>query len=358
MVGPVILAFLILLTRKSNFKNIFISGILFSAATLFKIPALFDVPVVVVFWLVNSEFKKDKLLDVIKKTFYLLLGFATPIILTFIWYLSKGALKEYVVAAFLQNIGYLSSFRPRDIQKPFLSRNLPLIIRSLVVLGGIIILYIKRASLSKQFVFLTIWLLFTLFAVALSERPYPHYLIQSVPAISLLLAMLFSYKTIEQALVIIPLSLAFFVPVYYKFYYYPSGIYYERFFNFATGRISKEEYFAKFDQNLPRYYKISEFITSSTKKDEKIFVWKDSPQIYALSRRIPPIKYVAGYHIDDFAGRENVARDLEVKKPKFIIMLPNSSFSEIGPLLKQSYVLINTIEGAEIWSYMNFSPKR
>jgi hypothetical protein len=350
MIGPTIAAFLILLTRKLTAKTLVISGVLFSIAALFKIPAAFDILVIVVFWLIKSEFKKEKVLEVIKNTFYLALGFAAPILATFIFYFFQGAIKEYLVAAFLQNVGYLSSFRPGDIQKPFLIRNGPLLLRGLIVLVGSAILFLRRKRLSEQFIFITIWLLFALFAVTLSERPYPHYLIQALAPMSFLFGMLFAFKSFEQVLVIIPLSLVFAIPVLYKFYYYPTTSYYVRFLNFAFRRISTEQYFSQFDGNVNRNYAVARFISDSTKPGEKIFVSGDAPPIYALSRRLPPIKYVVSYHISDFSTKKDVARQLSEKKPKFIVILPDSPFSEIIPILRQKYILINTIKGAEIWA--------
>src|SRR3972149_5741894 len=44
MIGPTLAAFLILFTKTLNTKNLFFSGVLFSIATLFKVPAAFDFP--------------------------------------------------------------------------------------------------------------------------------------------------------------------------------------------------------------------------------------------------------------------------------------------------------------------------
>ncbi|OGM77235.1 hypothetical protein A2210_02685 [Candidatus Woesebacteria bacterium RIFOXYA1_FULL_40_18] len=350
MIGPTILAFFILLSKNLNFKNIFFSGVLFSIASLFKIPAAFDVGAIVVFWLIQSEFKKEKLAYVLKNTLYLTLGFLVPIGLSFLWFWTHGALGQYLTAAFLQNIGYLSSFRPQDIQKPFFVRNAPLLIRALVVFAGSLILYLKRKKLSASFIFIVLWLLFSLFGVTLSERPYPHYLLQSLGPISMLFAILFTSQNLEQVLAIIPLTVAFLVPAYYKFYYYPTASYYLRFVSFATGRIGKEEYFSRFNGAVNRNYEISDFITKSTKKDDKIFVWGDSPPIYALARRFPPIKYTAEYHINDFSSKSETALALTKDKPKMIVILPNTEeFMELNLLLSRNYLLIKKIDGAEIW---------
>src|SRR3989304_2810774 len=231
MLGPIIGAFLILFTRKLNFANIFGAGALFGIATLFKVPVAFELPVIIVYWAITAGFKGGDLRIIFRRSLYLIAGFLAPIALTLVWFLFAGALKDYIQAAFLQNIGYLSSWRPTDVAKPFFARNLPLIIRGAVVVAGLVVLFLKRSKLSNKFIFLTIWVLFALFAITLSERPYPHYLFQVVAPTSFLFAILISEKTLEQSLTIIPLFLVFFVPFFYKFWYYSTSAYYARFLN-------------------------------------------------------------------------------------------------------------------------------
>ena len=217
MIGPVIFAFLILLSKPNNFKNLFISGSLFSIAALFKIPAAFDILGIIVFWLIYSNLNLKSIREFFTNSFYLALGFIIPICLTFAWYYFAGSFKEYLVAAFLQNFGYVSSWRPTIAELPFLEKNGPLLIRFGVMLLGFMLLWLTSKKLSKNFVFICAWLLATLFAVTLSERPYPHYFIQSVAPVSILLGMLFSLKTIEQSLV---LPNYFLLPTICKFCYW------------------------------------------------------------------------------------------------------------------------------------------
>jgi len=355
MVGPTLAAFIILLTKKSNFRNIFLAGVLFSFASLFKIPAAFEVPVIIFYWLTQvKKFELSSIRRIIIKSFYLFLGFAIPIALTFVWYYFTGAFKEYLIAAYLQNVGYLSSFRPGDVQEPFLTKNAPLLFRGAILAFSLLIIFIKRKVLSKEFVFIVAWLLFTLFAVTLSERPYPHYFIQSAPAIGLLLGMLFSLKRIEQVYVIIPLTLTFIIPVYFKFWYYPTASYYLRFVKFATNQISTDEYIKTFGDHIPRNYKVAEFVRKNSRPEDKIFVWGDSSIVYALARRLPPIKYVADYHISDFSSKEIVAEDLQKNPPVLVIILPNSqAFPELALLLNLNYGLVETIDRAEIWQFLS-----
>lgn len=224
---------------------------------------------------------------------------------------------------------------------------------------GTFVLFLKRKRFSKPFIFINLWLLFSLFAITLSERPYPHYLIQAVPSVSLLLAILFTSVTKEQTLSIIPLTIAFLVPFYFKFWYYPTTAYYSRFLEFATGRISKEEYFNRFDSNVNRNYKIASFLMTSSKPKDKIFVLGDSPPIYALSRRFPPIKYIANYHIKDFYNEESLVHDLSLNEPLFIVTLPNEPLPlGLYRLLYQDYTFLENIDGAKIWYLLKINNEK
>ena len=168
-------------------------------------------------------------------------------------------------------------------------------------------------------------------------------------------AMLFSLRTIEQTLVVLPLTVMFFVPVYFKFWHYKTLPYYVRFAKFATGQITKSEYLSSFGGHIEPSYEIADFITNSTKKNDPVFVWgSDSSLIYALSRHLPPIKYVAQYHIKDFSSNEEVLEKLQETNPKLIIILPNSpNFGDVIPFLRKNYILVQEISGAEIWSLVS-----
>lgn len=351
LIGLIIAAFLIIFSLKQNFKNLFSAGVLLSLAVLFKVPAIFDVGAIVLFWLVTNP--KD-----VKKIIYLSAGVILPILLTFVWYYFKGALPDYLRAAFLQNIGYLSSFRPGDVAQPFLVKNGPLLIRGGVVLLGSIVLWIKRRSLSVEFVFATVWLLTSLFAATLSERPYPHYLLQAAAPAAILISILIYSKNMEQVFSIIPLCLLIFVPVFYKYSYYPTFSYYTRFAEFAVGKINRNQYMSLFDRNANSNYQIADFITKSTKTNDRIFVWGDSPAIYALSRRLPAIKYTAAYHVLDFSSRKEALSQISQKNPTFIVVLFGSpKFEELQSFLGQNYLLISTIDGSQIWHKLATSPE-
>ncbi len=355
IVGFTIIAFLILLRERPSFSGIFFAGVLLGIGTLFKVPAAFDLPVIVVYWLLTTDLTNLK--TIIKNTFILVLGFVAPIALTFGWSYLQGSLSEYIKAAFLQNVGYLSSFRPGDVQKPFYVRNAPLLIRAFLVALGIAGLFIYRKKISRHFIFFTVWTLLGLFAVTLSERPYPHYFIQVAAPVTLLMAMFLAEKSVEQSLSILPLLVAFLVPVYYKFYYYPTYSYYARFVSFVSGKIDKGTYLQSFAPTVQRNYKIAEFLSLSSRKSDRVFMWDpDSAIVYALARRLPPIKYTADYHVNDYSNKAEVAKEISSNPPKFIILTSGRTFSELEPLLKSKYLLISQIENANIFSRIDFAP--
>lgn len=357
MIVFTIAAFLILLGDRLSPGKIYLAGILLGLGALFKIPAAFDAPVIVFYWIITEGFENWR--KILKNTFILVLGFASPIVLSLIWFYFKGVLPEYIKAAFLQNVGYLSSFRPGDVQKSFLVRNAPLLIRGLVVLLGSLLIFVFRQKFSRKFILLSLWVLFTLFAITLSERPYPHYLTQAVAPVSILLSILFAEKSVEQSLAILPLTVFLFVPVYYKFWFYPTTTYYTRFIKFALGVQEKSTYFGGFSTNVNRNYKIAEFLTQSSRQSDRVFMWDpDSATIYALSKRLPPIKYVADYHINDYSSRADQAESIALNPPKFIILSNSYPYPELNPLLKRSYLLINQMEGVNIYSRVDFAPTK
>ncbi len=355
MIAPTMTAFLILLTKKLNALNILLAGFLFSISALFKLPAVFDIGAIIFFWVISIKINHKNVISLSRNITILLAGFSAPILLTIIWYWSRGALNQYFSAVFIQNIGYLSSWRPADAAEPLLIRNGPLFVRGGILLSGLIFLLLFKKKVSKSFLFITAWLLFSLFAATLSERPYPHYLIQVVPAVSLLFGVLSAVQSVEQSLTTIPLLLVFLTILRYQFWYYPTITYYERFVSLITGRIGRQEYLESFNKNVKRNYKIAEFLITSSKKTDPIFVWGDSSSIYALSKRLPPLRFVADYHISDFSSQDEVLMNLKTERPKFVIILPEApSFPNLLNFLQNGYVPMEDIEGASIWKSTNF----
>jgi len=159
------------------------------------------------------------------------------------------------------------------------------------------------------------------------------------------LGILFAGNDLAQSLAVIPLTLAFFVPVYFKFWYYPSFPFYKNFINLATGQITKREYLNHFGKEVERNYTIAKFIRETTSKKDRIFVWGDDAKVYALSRRLPPIKYVADYHINDFWSKDEAQEKIIASRPKIVVIFPNSeNLPKLESWLEVNYLKINLQE--------------
>lgn len=340
--------FLILLTiagilrvfcGKRQSKWVFFSaGIFFALAMLFKVPAVFDFAAVLVFLLITTTKKNYQLL--ITNYFFLALGFILPILASLAYFWSQGALNQYLTATFFQNLPYLSSWggSPR------------LRFGFLVLFVGL--LWWKRKEIENSLLFVLIWFAFSLFGATLSGRPYPHYLVQSLPSLCLLLAFFFSkLKPKEHLFLSASLAIFLLTLFYFRFWVYSPFSPYKNFLLFATKRYSQEKYFASFGQKVGRDYQLAQFLALHTQKNEKVFIWGDSACVYALSRRLPVGRYTVAYHIADFDGFKETASALEKEKPGFIIDLQDETkpFPQLREILAKNYSLFKTIDGAKIF---------
>ncbi len=348
MIMPTIAAFIVAWKGK-GLKSAFLAGLLLSIAALFKIPSIFDIGAIIAIWIFALQFRIKNIRHFAIKTCLLLLGIAVPISITFVWYFLRGAFHEYLVAAFLQNFGYVSSWGTGSAnQIPFLVKNGPLLLRTLFVIVSFVFLFFLRKKRSKAFLFACAWLITSLFAATLSARPYPHYFIQVLPSISLLIGLLITDDSFEQALVILPLTAAFLVPVYFQFWQYSSNIYIDRFQTLLTK--SSSEYFDKFSPTVERNYELSRQIVQTTTATDTVFVWGDSAAIYALSKRLPPIKYVADYHITDFSSVDETLAGLNQNPPKIIVFLAESPPPQsIYLFAKLHYRQLEAAQNSSVW---------
>lgn len=325
-------------------KTFFLAGSFFSIAALFKVPAVFDYAGICFFLIF---FSGERILQSIKQVILMTIGFLVPIVATVIYYWSKGALSYYLKAAFFQNIGYLSSWGGRSQAEITQSG---LIQRGGVLLFILFIIFLSRKRLSKNFLLVITWFFFSLFGALLSERPYPHYLMQVVPAISLSLGFLFSknhWQKLGVALSIFCFLVSFF---YYQFWHYQTWPYYQISYQYLLGIKTQQDWQNYFGGHINRTYQVAEMIKENTDPEEKIFVWGTEPGIYYLSDRLPVGRYTVSYHIKDFDGWEETMLALEDYQPKFIVKLTSEAeFPQLDNFLQGKYFLQETIQDVEVY---------
>lgn len=351
-----------------------IAGIAFSLGFLIKVPAIFDaIAGGVFFFLILPAFRRQHLpwwkrpliaiWNGIRKPHPWVFGvaFLLPIVISIIYYWKIGALQPYLNSALLQNVGYLSSWKTgthaaaRVGQSGLKNRAAALGLATLVLL-------FSTPWLSAEGLLIIIWVGFSLFGSLLSERPYPHYLIQVIPPFCLLIIWLI--KTLKErkhlvgslTLGGITIATLTFSYINIKFWHYPLIPYYQNFLKFATGKINKTQYISYFDPTLPEQYMLARVIARNTTSQDRIFIWGDLPNIYALTRRLPPGRYTSAYHIKDFGGYEETYNAILATRPKFILIDRHmDNFPKLAVILDASYSLRYT--STNFWLYKRVNLK-
>ena len=317
---PTILGlFLVFSNLKEKLFQYFLSGLILGLGFLLKPPALFDFLALMVFLVFFSE---EKIIKIGYKEIVLVLGYILPFTLSCLFFWFKGILGLFLNSCIVQTFGYLSSWKTSSHAFSLISLlKTDLAIKGLIVFALLAFFWILRKKLPWVTIFIFIWFLFSLSGATLSGRPYSHYLIQVVPALTLLIGLLWFKK--KNAVIIIA---TFFIILLgltlcrYRFWYYPTISYYQNFTQFALKEKTQNDYFSYFGRSVPTLYQLAQIINSSSLPEEKIFVWADEPSIYALSRRLPAVPYLVAYHILDLHQEEKVITNLKKEKPKLIIV--------------------------------------
>ncbi len=322
-----------------------LAGVLFSLAFLFKVPALFEFMGIMFFLVVMA---KKRL--VFRQWMWTGAGFLAPIVFSLLYYWIRGAGQEYLVAGFLQNVGYLSSWRTGSITKSGASTQSGLAVRGLILLLTVLVFWVMGRKLNWKYKMVWVWFGFALFGALLSERPYPHYLIQVVVSGSLLIGL-----TMEKFKRAWWTCLVFGVMIFsifkYNFYFYPTISYYDKFVRMISQRISYEEYADSFDWRVKRTRELTTYLRTITNPGERIFIWGDEPFVYFGSNTLPVGKYTVAYHVIDFEAIEQTAELLLSEKPRIIVRMTSEKrpFNELDGILADNYALVNVIEDTQIY---------
>ncbi len=351
-----------------------IAGFFFGLGILTKVPAILDLAVFLsigYFSFTNSFFSTGNFsLKNIGENFKTLgqriidlslitLGVAIPVIISIIYFVSIGSGRDYLDFGLLYNFRYAASW-----QLPF-SNELLLFLFTLQGKFLLLVLLILFITFLKKYFkpnvqFIMSWFGLALFASLLSNRPYPHYFVQLVPPLAILLTLIAKNKyslikkylktrriaSLKQSMpIIINLSsqvalilVAIVVALLLNFTPYQTKKYYVNWYKLVTNKISIEEYRQTFDYLMTDNYKAAEIIKSSGSQD--LFIWGTNPVLYALTEAQPTGRFTVSFHIKDFDAFDETARDVIKKEPMFIVVMNNEDhqFLEFKSFLTQNYV--------------------
>lgn len=342
MLLPTIIGILIFLNSKKLF-HFYLSGLFLGFAFTIKIPVFIEVFFLILYLLFTNFSKiKKNFFQYLTPSFWLGIGFLTPTFFYFIYFYFIHAVIPFLSSALLQNFSYISSWatgtQTASASSGGIVQRFIILIILLIVLC---FLYFKKI-IKIQTLFVLGWFFTCIFGSLLSTRPYPHYLIQILPPLCLLIGFLF-YSKFNYSRIII-LGSFFFLALTikkYNFYFYPNLSYYQNFYSHIQNLSTSVEYKNYFSSNTDNIHKISQFISENSNYDDHIFIWGDEPYIYALSNRLPSGRYTVAYHIVDFNGYQETIDSLKSNTPKFIVYfsMENRPFPQLDDILNRYYFL-------------------
>lgn len=338
----------LLFTSHTGLGRIFWAGCLFGIAGLFKLPALVEIGIWPVYWLV---FERKTWF---KRSVVLALGVFAVFGLSFVYFGLHGVALEYVRGAFGQNIGYVSSWGTAAMGGIYTLK-----VRAVVAVGTLGVLLVLGKRLEKRTWMVAGLVSLTVFGALISGRPYPHYALQVVGAGALGVGILVLGKLREKIFIFgtffvfgIILGLVMSGGNLRQFPTYKTMSYYENFGQWVLGRRSREAYFNHFDQAVLNTYTVATYIYNSTSADDSLFIWGERPMIYALAKRVPVGRYTASYHIKDFRAEEETLIQLRDKKPVYIVSYgKDEELPGLTLLLEKSYKAVAVFGTARIYRY-------
>lgn len=353
------------------------SGLLFGLAILTKVPAVLDAVAWLSlgwFWLVSQVMtnKKgwqsiwSKLPQVTPHLVALGVGILAPIVLSALYFMARGSGQAYLDFGLLYNFRYAGTWQPFEAAWLQVLFSLPakLAILTVVVLG----LSACAQKISAWLQVALTWFVLALIAATLSNRPYPHYFLQVMPPLGLLLSLAISawsrwwqtkqpiaFKKSLQATVALVLAGGIFgwVVAVLGTGLYPVQSYYSNFYRVVTGQMDQNTYRTQFNHLMADNYMAAEIIAESGQNE--VFIWGTNPMLYALSGTQPTGRFTVSFHIHDFNAYEETFQDLVEAEPELVVVMNDETgtFPEFYEYLTTNYIPNENFQHFSLWKRSN-----
>lgn len=345
-----------------------VAGIFLSIGVLTKVPAVFDVAAIfyigflvlanqVLPWSKREEYWRKSFIAVFKTWGWLALGVIVPILLSILYFALKGALREYFEYGLMYNFRYSGSWSPEHISASwqfltsfwFKAGLAGCLLLGLSLLGSRFNLAL-RWSLG--------WVALATFASLLSNRPYPHYFLQILPPLIILLTLMGAsirdwqknrtkvrQKQMSWSIAFGLIGLALFIGAHLLVKMKPYSLteYYGRFFKYATKQISAVEYRNSFNGLMKDNYAIASTLMSDP--NSTLFIWGTNPMLYALTHKTPESRFTVQFHIADFHAEQETLDRLNAKRPTYIILMHDETPPpELTALLNINYLRVSKLQ--------------
>jgi len=348
---------------------LFFSGVFLGLGILTKVPALLDLAAfLAISWFIvtNSFTLKKKGLNkwfkslpaVVIKTAIIFLGVLAPILLSIIYFVAIGSGKDYLDYGLLYNFRYSGSWQ-LSLGSVFLEKAFTLPGKAALLTIFILVLTFGKKFFTPKFQFIASWFGLALFATLLSNRPYPHYFMQVMPAFSLLFTYsmfrviqlirdIFGKKTkksktlkthgkLEIVLSAFVIYISINILIVMNVGLYPTVSYYNNFHQMISGQITKNDYDSSFNYLVDDNKKITKIINDLGIRE--IFIWGTNPMLYAKSKAVPSSRYTVSFHIKDFDAYDETFEIVKDHQPKIIVVMKEEDyeFKALNEYLNENY---------------------
>src|SRR3989344_1864660 len=194
------LAMLFAIKLKFNYISLFFAGILFAIASLYKQVGALEAGALGIFVFLSSK----SLAEFIKKGLLLVVGFLVPFAVFIAYFAPKNLVGEYIFAAYTYYRIYL-------VESPRLAALINVLKYTPILAAVVYGLWKKKKGNVTAFHLFLLWTAFSFLGSYFSGRAYGHYMVQALPATSLLLASLAIPRRILRAQIVF--AIFFFVPL-------------------------------------------------------------------------------------------------------------------------------------------------
>ena len=329
---------------KTHQLSLYLGGFFIGLGIMTKVPAILDLAAIFSLayfsWINLFSLKQwrntlKNLLKLSYDLFHILLGAVTPAIVSILYFTSIGSGQDYLNFGLLYNFRYAGSWG-LPFENQFLIQSFTLPGKTLYLIALVLILTLLKKYIKPTLQFILIWFAADLFAALLSNRPYPHYFIQLVPPLALLITVNLSYlkeilttrklttalqKAIPLTLSVGVVGIFISVMLLLGFRPYESKSYYVNWYKLVSGQMNVEDYRQSFDSLMRDNYNAAPIIKAAGSTN--LFIWGTNPVLYALTQTQPAGRFTVSFHIKDFDAFAETARDVTQKQPPFIVVMKN-----------------------------------
>lgn len=251
-------------------------------------------------------------------------GVALVILLSIVYFWSRGSLNGYLDYGLLYNFRYA-----QDWSVPFTSPILLALISlpgKAAILVAVFAIALWRAwnkPARRLALWTGFWLVATLFAALLSNRPYPHYWLQLSAPLALAVGWLTqrSVQRFEKVLLVAIMMLALSTVFLFQVRPYAIVSYYRDYINVARGKLDVASYQAGFNWLVPQNQILADRILATTHESDRMFVWGTNPMLYAQTKRSPATPFTVAFHIHGLKRYEATMEDLRKNRPAVIVVM-------------------------------------